>query len=75
MQGAREEVGGLRSSLEASQSERELLEQTVSEQRDELVELRLKVSDLELHRESLLFQSNTNEATITSLRSQVRIWT
>ncbi len=75
MQGAREDIGGLRSSLEASQSERELLEQTVSEQRDELVELRSKVSDLALHRESLLFQSTTNEATITSLRSQVRIWT
>lgn len=73
MQGVQEEVGGLQEALEAGQTEREELERTNEEQETELVKLRLKMSDLELHKESLLFQSATNERTIASLQSQVNI--
>ena len=71
LQGVRQEMGGLKATLDRSQAQNDLLEKTVEEQRTELVELRLKVSDLELHKESLLFQSSTNESTIASLRGQV----
>ena len=71
LQGVRQEVGSLQSTLDRSQAQNDLLEKTIEEQRTELMELRLKVSDLELHKESLLFQSSTNESTIASLRGQV----
>ncbi len=64
-------MGGLRGALEAVQTEREQLERANEEQSEDLVELRLTISDLELHKESLMFQSATNESTIVSLQNQV----
>ncbi len=67
----RGELDGLRAEQETAEQQREHLERIVEEQRAELVRLRLAVSELELHKESLLFQSSSHEGTIGSLKSQV----
>ena len=64
-------IEDLQSDLSRVMEQRELLENASEEQRAELVRLRLAVSDLELLKESLLFQSSTKEGTIGSLESQV----
>ena len=48
------------------------MEKNSEEQRAELTKLRLAVSELELMKESLLFQTSSHEGTISSLKSQVR---
>ena len=67
------DVDALHSELKTHGREKELLEQTSEEQRAELVRLRLAVSELELQKESLLFQSSSNDSTISSLQSQVSL--
>lgn len=47
------------------------MEKNSEEQRAELTKLRLAVSELELMKESLLFQTSSHEGTISSLKSQV----
>lgn len=69
----REELDGLRGEQEKAGQQKELLESVGEEQRAELVRLRLAVSELELERESLLFQSSSHEGTIGSLKSQVQL--
>lgn len=64
-------IEDLQSDLSRVEGQKEILEKTSEEQRAELVRLRLAVSDLELLKESLLFQSSTKEGTINSLESQV----
>ena len=67
------DLEGLHSELKSHIKEKELLEQTGEEQRAELVRLRLAVSELELQKEELLFQSTSNDGTICSLKSQVHV--
>lgn len=67
------DVEALHSELNCHTREKELLEQTAEEQRAELVRLRLAVSELELQKESLLFQTSSSDSTIGSLKSQVCI--
>ena len=67
------DVEALHSELTCHTKEKELLEQTAEEQRAELVRLRLAISELELQKESLLFQSSSSDSTISSLKSQVRL--
>ena len=66
------DVEALHSELKCHEREKHLLEQNSEEQRAELVRLRLSVSELELQKESLIFQSSNNDGTISSLKSQVR---
>ena len=66
-----EEASAARLDHARAEHQRELLEKTAEDQRAELVRLRLSVSELELQRESLQFQSSSHEGTITSLKSQV----
>ena len=66
-----EEVAGVRLDHTRAEHQRELLEKTAEEQRAELVRLRLSISELELQRESLQFQTSSHEGTISSLKSQV----
>ena len=65
------DVDALHSELKCHGKEKELLEQNCEQQRAELVRLRLAVSELELQKESLLFQSSSSDGTISSLKSQV----
>ncbi len=65
------DVEGLLSELTCHTKEKNLLEQTAEEQRAELVRLRLAISELELQKESLLFQTSSSDSTISSLQSQV----
>ncbi len=67
----RGEVDGLRAEQERAEQQKELLDRTGEEQRAEIVRLRLAVSELELERENLLFQSSSHEGTVGSLKSQV----
>ena len=55
-----------------SEHQLQLVEKNSEEQRAELAKLRLAVSELELMKESLLFQASSHEGTIGSLKSQVR---
>ena len=66
-----EELDGLRADHAHAEHQRELLEGTSEEQRAELIQLRLAISELELQKESLLFQGSSHEGTISSLKSQV----
>ena len=65
------DVEALHSELTCHAKEKDLLEQTAEEQRAELVRLRLTISELELQKESLLFQTSSSDSTISSLQSQV----
>ena len=66
-----EELDGFRADHARVEQQCRLLETTSEEQRAEIVRLRLSVSELELQRESMLFQSSTHEGTISSMKSQV----
>jgi len=66
------ELDTLRVNHDCTEQQREMAEKTLEEQRAELVKLRLALSELELLKESLLFQASSHEGTISSLKSQVR---
>lgn len=66
------ELDVLKVNHDHSEHQRQLVEKNSEEQRAELAKLRLAVSELELLKESLLFQTSSHEGTISSLKSQVR---
>ena len=75
IQAMRDEIELFKVEQSRGKAHQDILERTVDEQRSEMVELRLAMSALELQKESLLFQSSTNEGTIGSLKSQVGVTT